>query len=289
MSRRQSLWLIGTLIILAGGSPVRSQPPEGSLGQSPEDAPGVLPIRLPRAHAHNDYLHKRPLLEALELGFASVEADVFLRENDLLVAHTVFELRRERTLKALYLDPLQRWIREHGGKIYPDGSGLWLLIDIKSDAEATYREIDHQLQEFGDILSSVREGEFTPRPVTVVISGNRPVEFLRQQRFRLAAVDGRPEDLEGRDPVHLIPWISTDWKSHFRWRGVGPLPGEEQARLAGMVSRCETQGRQLRFWGAPDQPVVWRELWDARVSLLGTDNLEGLARFQREQNATHPK
>ena len=27
---------------------------------------------LPRAHAHNDYEHKRPLLDALEQGFCSV-------------------------------------------------------------------------------------------------------------------------------------------------------------------------------------------------------------------------
>jgi hypothetical protein len=286
MSRMRCLYMISALLVAAGGSPVVGQLPESSLAGPKTDSTDNSPVRLPRAHAHNDYLHKRPLLEALELGFASVEADVFLRDHDLLVAHTVFELRRERTLKTLYLDPLKKWIREHEGHIYPDGSGIWLLIDIKSDAEATYREIHTQLEEYAEIISSVREGEFTPRPVTVVISGNRPVELLRQQRFRLAAIDGRPEDLERSDPPHLIPWISTDWKSQFRWRGVGPLPLEERQRLEGLVSRCETQGRQLRFWGAPDQPAVWLLLWDARVSLLGTDNLTGLARFQREQIAT---
>jgi len=28
------------------------------------------------AHAHNDYLHARPLLDALDHGFCSVEADI---------------------------------------------------------------------------------------------------------------------------------------------------------------------------------------------------------------------
>src|SRR5436190_1820266 len=33
---------------------------------------------LPNAHAHNDYLHTRPLLDALDQGFCSVEADIHL-------------------------------------------------------------------------------------------------------------------------------------------------------------------------------------------------------------------
>jgi len=35
-------------------------------------------VPLLHAHAHNDYLHKPPLLAALEHGFTSVEADIFL-------------------------------------------------------------------------------------------------------------------------------------------------------------------------------------------------------------------
>jgi hypothetical protein len=286
MNRR--LLLVLALQIVSVGTPVVGQD-RGLRGQeSRQKTPSSRVVSLPRAHAHNDYLHKRPLSEALEQGFCSVEADVFLRGDELLVAHTVFELRPERTLKTLYLDPLRKWIQEHNEQISPDGSGLWLLIDIKSEAEATYQVIHRQLEEFEEILSAVKDGQFTQRPVTVVISGNRPVEFMRRQSFRLAAIDGRPGDLESTDPAHLIPWISTDWKSHFKWRGVGPLPVEEQDRLRDFVSRCESRGRKLRFWGAPDKPAVWQTLWESGVSLLGTDDLEGLARFQRGQLGKTP-
>ena len=40
----------------------------------------------PRAHSHNDYWRKRPLLDALECGFCSVEADIFQVGDQLLVA-----------------------------------------------------------------------------------------------------------------------------------------------------------------------------------------------------------
>lgn len=38
--------------------------------------------RIMIAQAHNDYYHPRPLRDALELGFASVEADVFLVDGE---------------------------------------------------------------------------------------------------------------------------------------------------------------------------------------------------------------
>ncbi|MCS6919603.1 MAG: hypothetical protein NZM28_07520, partial [Fimbriimonadales bacterium] len=48
---------------------------------------------LPRAHSHNDYWRKRPLQDALECGFCSVEADIFLVDGKLLVGHDTHELR----------------------------------------------------------------------------------------------------------------------------------------------------------------------------------------------------
>ena len=39
---------------------------------------------LSNAFAHNDYLHKRPLLDALDNGFVNIEADIFLKGNKLV-------------------------------------------------------------------------------------------------------------------------------------------------------------------------------------------------------------
>ena len=97
----------------------------------------VLPAALPRAHAHNDYRHARPLLDALDHGFGSVEADVFLVDGRLLVGHARSELRPKRTLEALYLEPLRRRVRKHGGRVYPDCPTFTLLIDVKTDGSKT--------------------------------------------------------------------------------------------------------------------------------------------------------
>ena len=80
-------------------------------------------IPLPNAHAHNDYEHTRPLMDALENGFTSVEADVFLVDDILYVYHDLpAVLDRERTLEKLYLKPLQKIIEENSGKSPPTNS-----------------------------------------------------------------------------------------------------------------------------------------------------------------------
>jgi hypothetical protein len=74
---------------------------------------------LAQAHAHNDYEHQRPLLDALDHGFTGVEADIWLVNGKLLVAHEEAHIETERTLEALYLEPLRKRVSENGGRVYP--------------------------------------------------------------------------------------------------------------------------------------------------------------------------
>jgi hypothetical protein len=67
------------------------------------------------AHAHNDYEHERPLIDALAHGFQSVEADVFLVEGKLLVAHNLKDVKEDRTFEGLYLDPLLSRVKANQG------------------------------------------------------------------------------------------------------------------------------------------------------------------------------
>src|SRR4051812_6754640 len=88
---------------------------------------------LANAHAHNDYLHSRPLFDALDNGFTSVEADIYLVDGNLLVGHNRDALKPERTLESLYLAPLAERVHQNGGHVYPNTTRFFLLIDIKDD------------------------------------------------------------------------------------------------------------------------------------------------------------
>src|SRR5213079_469657 len=96
------------------------------------------PRPLTRVHAHNDYLHPRPLFDALDHGFCSVEADIHLVAGKLLVAHDVNKTNPDRTLQSLYLDPLRQRIKSNHGRVYKDGPTVVLLIDIKTPFDVTY-------------------------------------------------------------------------------------------------------------------------------------------------------
>src|SRR5438128_1850332 len=234
---------------------------------------------LPHAHAHNDYAHPRPLLDALDHGFCSVEADVYLRDERLLVGHMPLELKPDRTLEKLYLEPLRQRLRAHGGKVYQDGPRFYLLIDIKSEANATYVALDRTLAHYADIASTVRNGKLEEKAVTVVISGNRPREFMAAQKTRYAGMDGRLADLDTTEPAHLIPWISDRWSGHFRWKGQGPMPETERDRLKAIVEKAHARGRLIRFWDTPEDPGFWKELRACGVDLINTDKLAELERF----------
>ncbi len=99
---------------------------------------GKPALLLTHAHAHNDYAHARPLLDALDHGFCSVEADIFFTNGCLLVAHKFSQTKPERTLQALYLDPLRDRVRKNGGRVFPDGPEFTLLIDLKQDWRTLY-------------------------------------------------------------------------------------------------------------------------------------------------------
>lgn len=131
-----------------------------------------------RAHAHNDYEHERPLLDALAQGFTSVESDVFLRDGQLLVAHEASQIQSGRTLQSLYLEPLRQIAQANNGRIYADQS-LTLYIDVKDDGEATYQAIDRALAPYAGMLTRYENGQVTPGAVTVVISGNRVPATMR--------------------------------------------------------------------------------------------------------------
>ncbi|WP_171171456.1 phosphatidylinositol-specific phospholipase C/glycerophosphodiester phosphodiesterase family protein [Streptomyces sp. I05A-00742] len=247
-----------------------------------------VPPPLRRAHAHNDYEHPRPLTDALSHGFASVEADIWLVGDRLLVAHDSTGLDPRRTLAALYLDPLLRRVRENGGRVYRGyDRTLQLLIDIKSPGDATYRALSRELRRYRGILSTCADGGVRRGAVTAVVSGDRGARpAMEAERVRYAFYDGRLTDLGTAAPASFLPLVSDNWGQNFTWQGIGPMPARERAALRRIADRAHAEHRRVRFWATPDVPgpardAVWRELLAAGVDHLNTDDLAGLEAFLR--------
>ncbi|MEV7845074.1 phosphatidylinositol-specific phospholipase C/glycerophosphodiester phosphodiesterase family protein [Streptomyces cyaneofuscatus] len=265
---------------VAAASPVAASP--ATVGRPSRPRP------LRHAHAHNDYLHPRPLHDALAHGFTSVEADIFLVDGELLVAHDPAGLDPSRTLAGLYLEPLRALVRAGHGSVHPHHRRpLQLLIDIKADGVAAYRELDRQLARYGPLFTRYHHGRVRRGAVTAVISGDRAARApMEAQRTRLAFYDGRLDDLGTASPASFTPLISANWTQTFGWLGAGPFPRAERDRLRTLVLAAHREGRRIRFWATPDLPgperdAVWSELLAAGVDHLNTDDLAGLERFLR--------
>ncbi|POX41396.1 hypothetical protein C3486_09165 [Streptomyces sp. Ru73] len=263
-------------------------PAAAARGGEPRRVPGRDPAPLRRAHAHNDYAHDRPLFDALDHGFGSVEADVWLVDGQLLVGHEEAELDPLRTLEALYLDPLWSLVRANGGTVYRGHRlSLQLLVDLKTAGAPAYRELARRLRPYAPMLTVCAAGRVFTRAVTAVVSGDRGARApMAAERVRRAFYDGRLSDLGTAAPASFAPLVSADWSERFRWAGTGPMPAAERAELHRIVAAAHGEGRRLRFWATPDAPgpareAVWRELLAAGVDHLNTDDLAGLERFLR--------
>jgi hypothetical protein len=234
---------------------------------------------LANAHAHNDYLHVRPLFDALDHGFTSVEADIFPVGGKLLVGHNRDALKPERTLESLYLAPLAERVHQNCGHVYQNDSRFFLLIDIKRDPQEAYHELQTLLSKYRNMLTTVASGKVRPGAVTVVLTGERPRIEPAESGRRFAGLDGRLSDLDSHAPAHLMPMISDNWTKHFTWTGVGPMLESERTELREIVKKAHESGRVVRFWATPENETVWRELRSAGVDLINTDELGRLAAF----------
>ncbi|MDO1499514.1 hypothetical protein Q2T40_04825 [Winogradskyella maritima] len=92
----------------------------------------------------------------------SVEADLFLVNDSLFVAHTQTEIEEHRDFERLYLQPIQRNMEYGKGFDTP----FQLLVDIKSEAKPTLKKLIAVLNNYPKIISN--------KKVSIVISGNRP-------------------------------------------------------------------------------------------------------------------
>jgi hypothetical protein len=242
----------------------------------------AAPTPLTRVHAHNDYEHKRPLFDALDQGFCSVEADIYLVEGKLLVGHTRRSLRPDRTLQALYLDPLKQRVAENGGRVYKGGPSVTLFIDLKTAGPKTYAALRPVLEEYRDMISSYSPSGVQRRAVDVVITGNCPRAEIEADKERLVGIDGNVHDLDSDQSADLIPVVSENWRTFFKWRGKGPMPAGEYEKLLSFVKKAHDHGRRIRLWAAPDNLATWKVLYAANVDLINTDDLAGAARFLRD-------
>lgn len=191
----------------------------------------LLVYSQPDAHPHNDYEHARPLFDALDCNFKSIEADDYSIGDSLFVAYGFDEIRLGRTLRNLYLEPLKNQITRNNGSVYGNGEEVILFIDIKASGLDTYKLLHQILQGYKSDLSVFENEVKTIGSILVVVNRERPFEYIKSQSVRFAEFDGRLNNLDYGISSFLMPVVSDNWSIHFSWDATGELTLIEKDKL----------------------------------------------------------
>lgn len=226
-------------------------------------------------HSHNDYLQKVPFYMAYGAGCASIEADVFVQNGKLCVAHEAKDIDERRTLKALYLDPIKKQMEMNGGKAYADGKPLQLLIDLKMGYKETLRVLLEELKDYATCFDVVNN----PSAVRVVITGNQPAPPEFEEYPLWIFFDGSLAVNYTPSQSKRITMVSVPFMLLTKWNGLGRMVKEDYDKVKEVIDKIHADGKQVRFWGCPDTKTAWNTFIKMGVDYLNTDRPAELSLF----------
>ena len=218
-------------------------------------------------HSHNDYDHMVPFWEAYSQRCTSIEADVYLKDGEILVAHNREDLTPERNLRAMYIEPIVSLFRANGGRLWEGSDArLQLVVDVKT-AESLPGVVAIA-EEFKDVFA-VEDG------VRLVITGAIPAPDDFGKWPSWVWFDGDFKDgklLYTPDQLERIAMISTYFKRHAKdWNGSGQMNKSDYEAIASAIDACHAVGKPIRFWGAPDNESAYDALYRMGVDFINTD------------------
>ncbi len=244
----------------------------------------TIPITyLPNAHSHNDYTRNNPFNQAYGLGFGSIEADLFLKDDDLYVAHDAHEITKERTFKKLYLEPiLEAYKNSKTGYLFPNNGQLQLLIDPKTEGAPILEKLTEMLKPYRDLFDSKNN----PKAVKLVISGNRPKPVDFPKYDEIFTFDGNLSETYSPKDLERIGLISASFGSISKWNGLGRLTDKDLKTVKAKVDSVHKLGKKIRFWAAPDSKTTWYEWQKLGIDFINTDKPFELSEFLRNESKT---
>lgn len=223
----------------------------------------------PGIHSHNDYAQARPFWGAYEAMAASIEADIWLIDGEIYVAHDRVDVNPDRLLKNMYLEPIKQVMDKNGGKAYPKGEKLQLLVDLKSGPETLDRLID--LIEAEEMISYF-DVKNNPEAVQIVITGDRiPKEdFTRYPSY--IYFDGRPNIEYSKEQWKRVSLISSHYGHFTKWKGKGKMDKADWKRIKKAVKSAHKKGCKFRLWAFPDNEEGWRMSRKLGLDFINTDH-----------------
>ena len=225
-------------------------------------------------HAHNDYQKPEPLINALRHKVFSIEADIYLLDNRLLVAHDKKELSVAKRLDSLYLMPIIELFRQYKGTISGDSSySPLLMIDIKENGEAALAQLIKLVSQH----RSVFDRSVNAKAVQLVISGDRGASSRWTSYPSYIFFDGRPKETYDSATLQRVAFISDSYLNY-----INPKDSITN-RIGQVVKKIHGMGKLFRLWGSPDNFESWKLQQQLGVDIINTDKVEECRKYFLEK------
>ena len=215
------------------------------------------------AHSHNDYAQQKVFHLAYNEGFGSIEADIHLVNNEILVGHDTKDLKASKTLENLYLKPLIAYNQTD--------RKLQLLIDIKTEAKTTLNQLVVLLGKYPSITNN--------KNVKIVISGNTVAPALFDSYPYYIWFDGRLSIQYNPKQLSRVALISEDYYKVIGYKFMWPLDSVSIDKAKQFIDQVHQLGKPIRLWASPDKPDAWEQFMQWGVDFINTDKIKELADF----------
>lgn len=226
-----------------------------------------------KLHSHNDYEQTRPFYAAYDLHFNSIEADLYIKNDTLFVAHDWDKIKSDNTFERLYLRPIIQQVRANNGYPYSDMSELWLLIDLKKDGKKIMSKLWELMKPYKKDLKHIK----------IIISGDMPKPEEFDDYDNIFNFDGRKKLTYTPKQWKRIGLMSASFTDFGKyWAGKEPLNEETTSKIKAFVEENHQRGKVVRLWGTPNTLLSFETLKNLNIDVIGTDDLKLLADFMKK-------
>lgn len=253
----------------------------------------VAQTRIPVAHSHNDYLQKRPLYEAIELGFGSIEIDICLtNKKELKVAHIPWFLGGKKDIDELYFAPIAKMIEEKDQRFnYSKEFPLQLLIDFKKNADSTYKYLKVVFIKYAKYITQYKNGKVIYQgQLEINITGHQPWKALMSDSITYCLMDGpiwlTDSSIEHRgfsdidtSRLKFMGRVANDWQSLMAFKKNFKSEDEFYSSVRANLQQYHDHGLTTRFHGVPNNEKAWKFIYKCGAYWFNVDKLKGFSDF----------
>lgn len=228
------------------------------------------------AHSHNDYANEIPFWLAYNNHFGSIETDIWAVKGELYVGHNSSDIKPERTLDILYIQPIVKTIRQNKGKAWKDYPATFqLLIDLKTTVEPTLSLLVEKLKKYPDVF----DPDVNENAIHIVITGNRPEPSAFSNYPDFIYIDGLLDMRYNDQQLKRVALYSENLKKFTLWNGEGEFIGKDKIRLQNVIDSVHALNMKIRFWNAPDDINAWKTFMNMRIDFINTDRIIKLSQY----------